>query len=124
MCVMQAYANSLVDYHLIMDLVPTLACAFFAGKLPATLSAGQAAILLSLGLQQNDISKVEEALNLPVQQLLALFNKVQAIKHSLYWICCCCCHQHCMRVCPSVSGSAGMIFVIIFVHAMHLMAPP
>ena len=73
---MQAYANSLVDYHLIMDLVPTLAIAYFAGKLPATLSAGQAAIMLSMGLQQNDITEVEKALKLPAQQLLALFNKV------------------------------------------------
>ena len=74
--VAQAYSNSLVDYHLIMDLVPSLASAYFAGKLPATLSAGQAAILLSLGLQQKDVSLVEKALNLPAAQLLALFNKV------------------------------------------------
>ena len=79
----QAYANSLVDYHLIMDLVPTLAFAFFVRTLPATLSAGQAAILLSLGLQQNDISVVERAMNLPASQLLALFNKV-----SIDVVCC------------------------------------
>lgn len=72
----QAYANNLVDYHLVMDLVPSLAFAFFKRSLPATLSAGQAAILLSLGLQQSDVSTVEKALNLPMQQVLALFNKV------------------------------------------------
>lgn len=73
----QAYANNLVDYHLIMDLLPVLAYAFFAGRLPASLSAGQAAILLSLGLQQNDVSVVEQSLNLPAQQVLALFCKVR-----------------------------------------------
>lgn len=54
----QAYANNLVDHHLIQDLIPPLARAYFAGRVPATLSYTQAAILLSVGLQQHDISKV------------------------------------------------------------------
>lgn len=61
---------------MIMDLVAPLARAFFAGTLPVTLSHGQAAILLCLGLQQIDLTAVETALNLPSNQILALFNKV------------------------------------------------
>lgn len=61
---------------MIMDLVSPLARAFFTGTLPVTLSHGQAAILLCLGLQQIDLTGVEAALNLPSNQILALFNKV------------------------------------------------
>ncbi|KAK9785019.1 hypothetical protein WJX73_005784 [Symbiochloris irregularis] len=78
---LQAYANSLVDYHLIMDLTPPLTRSFFAGKLPVTLSAGQAAILLCLGLQQNAVDVVARALGLPGQQVLALFNKAMRKIH-------------------------------------------
>ena len=80
----QAYANNLVDYHLIMDLVPSLAAAFFAGSIPVTLSAGQAAILLCLGLQHTNVAMVEQALGLPGQQVLALFNKVGWLASSLH----------------------------------------
>lgn len=73
---LQAYSNSLVDHHMVLDLLPSLARAYFCHHLPASLSYGQAAILLSLGLQQNDISALQDALNLPPNQVLALFNKV------------------------------------------------
>ena len=55
---LQAYANSLVDHHLILDLVPPLAANYFAGRLPAPLSYSQAAILAAVGLQQHEIGKV------------------------------------------------------------------
>lgn len=78
-----AYASNLVDHHLILDLVPTLSRAYFEGKLPATLSYGQAAILLMLGLQFQQIGDVEIALGLPGSQALALFNKTMRKLHSL-----------------------------------------
>ncbi len=72
----QAYANQMVDHHLILDLLPPLARAYFARRLPASLSFGQAAILAALGLQQRDLDDVGAALGLPANQVLALFNKV------------------------------------------------
>lgn len=72
---LQAYSNNLVDHHMILDLVAPLARAYFVGRLPATLSYGQAAILLCLGLQMKDVTAVEQALDLPSNQVLALFNK-------------------------------------------------
>ncbi|KAG1681159.1 hypothetical protein FOA52_015602 [Chlamydomonas sp. UWO 241] len=38
---LQAYSNNLVDFHMILDLLPTLAAAYFKRKLPATLSYAQ-----------------------------------------------------------------------------------
>lgn len=73
---MQAYSNNLVDYHMVMDLLPPLVHAYLAGKVPCSLSYGQAAIFLCLALQQKDLDKVEDVLGLPSNQILALFNKV------------------------------------------------
>ena len=75
-CCQQAYSNNLVDHHLILDLLPFLVRAFFAGRLPAPMSYGQAAILACLGLQQREVSDCEKGLKLPASQVLALFNKV------------------------------------------------
>jgi Possible tRNA binding domain len=41
---MQAYCNNVVDHHMILDLAPSLAAAFFRGALPATQTPGQAAV--------------------------------------------------------------------------------
>ncbi|KAL3153398.1 hypothetical protein ABBQ38_011736 [Trebouxia sp. C0009 RCD-2024] len=72
---LQAYSNNLVDHHIILDLLPALAQAYFSRHIPANLSYLQAAILLSLGLQQNDISSLGATIQLPPNQALALFNK-------------------------------------------------
>ena len=67
-----------MDHHIILDLLPSLAQAYFSQHIPVNLSYLQAAILLSLGLQQNEISTLEPAIQLPANQALALFNKVCA----------------------------------------------
>lgn len=72
---LESYANNLVDYHLILDLVSTISRLYFLERLPSSLSYGQAAILLCLGLQHQSISYVEAQLKLPRNQVLALFNK-------------------------------------------------
>ncbi len=66
---LQAYSSNLVDYHLILDLLPNLARLYLSGQLPATLSYGQAAILLCLGLQLREVSEVEKDLGLPSNQV-------------------------------------------------------
>lgn len=80
---LQAYSSNLVDHHMVLDLVPALAHAYFEGKLPTTLSYGQAALLLTIGLQQCSISKLESVLELPGSQALALFNKTIRKLHAL-----------------------------------------
>jgi|TARA_B100000683_G_scaffold229159_1_gene229483 N-acetyltransferase 10 len=71
----QKYSNALVDHHLIGDLVPPLARAYFAKRIPVTLSYTQAVILLILGLQLKTIDDAMKSLELPGQQIMALFNK-------------------------------------------------
>jgi len=72
---LSAYCGGLVDHHLVRDIVPPLARAFFAQRLPASLSHAQAALLAVIGLQQRELEDAEKALNLPAAQALALFNK-------------------------------------------------
>lgn len=71
----QAYCNNIVDHHLVLDLAPSLARAFFTRTLRVTQSAAQAAILVVVGLQGRDVSAAAEALHLPSSQVLALFMK-------------------------------------------------
>jgi N-acetyltransferase 10 len=47
---LEAYAKSMVDYHLILDLIPRISLLYFTYKLPITLSALQTTILLCVGL--------------------------------------------------------------------------
>eukprot|EP01017_Pseudomicrothorax_dubius_P004187 TRINITY_DN10786_c0_g2_i1.p1 TRINITY_DN10786_c0_g2~~TRINITY_DN10786_c0_g2_i1.p1 ORF type:complete len:405 (-),score=159.46 TRINITY_DN10786_c0_g2_i1:521-1735(-) len=74
---LEAYSKNMADYRLIADLLPSLARLFFLHRLPGSfrLSYAQAAALLGMGLQHKAVEKVAEALNMPVSQLLALFNK-------------------------------------------------
>jgi N-acetyltransferase 10 len=72
---MQAYCNNLVDHHMILDLAPSLAHAFFSRLLKVPQSAAQAAVLVVVGLQQRELSAAQQALNLPSNQVLALFVK-------------------------------------------------
>ena len=55
---LEGYSNNLVDYHVIMDMMPNIAKLFFLNKTPFNLSAGQAAILLGLGLQHKTIDDI------------------------------------------------------------------
>ena len=77
------YASNLLDYHVIVDLLPGIAAAYFRARLPVSLSYVQAAILVALGLQRRTIDDVEDELGLPVSQALALFNKAIRKIHTL-----------------------------------------
>ncbi|KYM92383.1 N-acetyltransferase 10 [Atta colombica] len=74
---LQMYSNNMADYHLIMDLVPSLARLYFLNMMGDThFSAVQSAVLLGLGLQHKTVDKLAEELNLPSSQLLGLFNRI------------------------------------------------
>lgn len=82
----ESYAKSRVDHHVITDLVPVVAMAFFQGRFSQdfTLSSIQQAVLLAIGLQKKDIDVVSAELNLPVNQGLAMFAKTMR-KVAAYW---------------------------------------
>jgi N-acetyltransferase 10 len=75
---LESYANNMLDYHVILDLVPKLSNLYFTSRLdPAVSLTGiQKSILLAVGLQHKDLSILETELSLPSSQLLAMFIKI------------------------------------------------
>ncbi|KAJ1966346.1 N-acetyltransferase 10 [Dipsacomyces acuminosporus] len=75
---LESYANNLLDYHVVLDLLPAIAQRYFDSRFGAgvSLSGVQACILLGLGLQRKSVDSVEKELNLPSRQILALFTKI------------------------------------------------
>ncbi|MCJ1284998.1 killer toxin resistant protein [Xylographa opegraphella] len=75
---LDSYANNMLDYHVILDMIPTIAILYFSGRLKTAikLSGVQSAILLAIGLQRKVLEDVEKELGLQASQLLAMFVKV------------------------------------------------
>ncbi|KAK9701707.1 Helicase [Popillia japonica] len=74
---LEMYSNNLVDYHLIVDLMPALARIFFLNQMgDVHMSAVQSAILLGIGLQHKTVDTLATELDLPSSQLLGLFNRL------------------------------------------------
>ncbi|PSN69766.1 N-acetyltransferas-like protein [Corynespora cassiicola Philippines] len=75
---LDSYANNMLDYHVILDLLPSIAELYFTGRLKSQvkMSGAQTALLVAIGLQRKEFSDVEKELNLSSSQLLAMFVKV------------------------------------------------
>lgn len=75
---LDSYANNMLDYHVILDMIPTIASLYFSGRLgPAvSLTGVQSSMLLAIGLQRKVLEDIEKEHNLPVSQLLAMFVKI------------------------------------------------
>lgn len=78
---LDSYANNMLDHHVILDLIPSIATFYFTGRLrqepvSVNLSSVQQSILLAIGLQRKDISDVESELGLQSSQVLAMFVKI------------------------------------------------
>jgi len=72
---LDSYARNLVDYHFIMDLLPSLAQLYFQGKFSFSLPHIESSILLAFGLQHKSTDRIVEELSYPANQVLAFFNK-------------------------------------------------
>lgn len=72
---LESYAKNLVDYHMVLDLVPTVAKLFFLGRFTLSLSYTQCSLLMAIGLQHKSVTDVEKEMNLASNQVLALFNR-------------------------------------------------
>ncbi|XP_072290622.1 RNA cytidine acetyltransferase [Eucyclogobius newberryi] len=74
---LELYSRSMVDYHLIMDLIPAVARMFFLRQLgDLNVSAAQSALLLGIGLQHRSVEQLEKEIDLPSSQLMGLFNRL------------------------------------------------
>ncbi|KAI0287271.1 GNAT acetyltransferase 2-domain-containing protein [Russula brevipes] len=75
---LESYAQNLLDYHVILDLLPTVAMLYFEKRLgeELRLSVIQSGMLLGMGLQRKSVEELETELQLPVSQALALFVKL------------------------------------------------
>ncbi|XP_043690354.1 RNA cytidine acetyltransferase 1 [Telopea speciosissima] len=78
---LEAYTNNLVDFHMILDLLPLVAHQYFQEKLPVTLSYAQASVLLCMGLQSQNVTYLEGQMKLERQQILSLFIKAMKKLH-------------------------------------------
>lgn len=65
----------MLDYHVIIDLLPLIADLYFSDRTQVSLSGVQRAILLAIGLQRKAIDDLEKELSLPAAQVLAMFIK-------------------------------------------------
>lgn len=75
---LESYANNVLDYHVILDLVPMLATLYFTGRLQKdiNLNGVQKAILLALGLQRKEVEVISAELpSISTSQVLAMFMK-------------------------------------------------
>jgi len=73
---LEQYGRNLVEYGLVLDIVPALALLFLGRRMPEVrLSHLQCAILVALGCQHRTIDDIAADLGAPASQLLALFNK-------------------------------------------------
>jgi N-acetyltransferase 10 len=77
---LDSYANNMLDYHVILDLMPTIAQLYFTGRIKnengVKMSGVQQALLCAIGLQRKVLEDVEKELGLQMSQLLAMFVKV------------------------------------------------
>ena len=75
---LDSYANNMLDYHVIIDLIPSISFLYFTHRLtpPVSLTGIQSSILLAIGLQKKTFDDIEKELGVAVSQLLAMFVKI------------------------------------------------
>ena len=74
---LEKFAEQMVDHHLILDLLPSLATLYFSRRLSAvTLSRVQESILLGIGLQHKTLDELEKELRIGSSQLHGIFIKI------------------------------------------------
>ena len=74
---LKSYADALTDYHIILDLVPTISSLYFKGKMNLSLSPLQCSILISLGLQFKNVDQTTLLFpELQSNQIMGIFKKI------------------------------------------------
>lgn len=71
------YANNVLDYHVILDLMPRISEPYFRGRLNSVQLTGvQRAMLLAVALQRKDFDGIATDLPIPTSQALAMLIKI------------------------------------------------
>jgi len=82
---LESYANSLVDYHLIIDLFPILAKQYFTNRFPKSfaLTPGQSLFLIGLGHQHKSVDDIAKELSIEASQVMSYLQKIirKIVKH-------------------------------------------
>ncbi|KAK4550348.1 killer toxin resistant protein [Oleoguttula mirabilis] len=77
---LDSYADNMLDYHVILDLMPSIAQLYFTGRMKndngVKLSGVQQSLLCGIGLQRKAMEDVEKEVGLQTSQLLAMFVKI------------------------------------------------
>ena len=74
---LELYGRNLCDHHLVTDLIPSIARLYFTSRFGSefSLSSVQAALLCGIGVQNREVDSLTSELGLPLNQVLAMFNK-------------------------------------------------
>ncbi|KAK5124243.1 hypothetical protein LTR85_001946 [Meristemomyces frigidus] len=77
---LDSYADNMLDYHVILDLMPSIAQLYFTGRMRNEngfkLSGVQQSLLCGIGLQRKTLEDVEKEVGIQTSQLLAMFVKI------------------------------------------------
>lgn len=73
---LEAFCKKLIDYHLILDLLPGIALLYFEGFLALGFSKLQKTILMALALQRKPFESIHKEMDFPSSQVVLLFNKM------------------------------------------------
>lgn len=75
---LEAYANNMLDYRVVLDLVPIVASLYFNGRFTSSikLTGIQQCLLLGIGLQHKSFDVLSQEIGQPPSQLLGLFIKI------------------------------------------------
>ena len=72
---LEQYSKNMVDFHLILDIVPTISKLFFNQIIfkpgVVNLSFTQAAILIGMGLQYKKVEQISRELNLQIELIMS-----------------------------------------------------
>ncbi|KAH3764048.1 putative tRNA binding domain [Pelomyxa schiedti] len=66
----------LVDYHIVVDLMPRIGYLVFTHKVDLNFLPSQLALLCGMSLQHRTLESIAEELKLEVNQVMSMFNKI------------------------------------------------
>lgn len=75
---LESYADNMLDYHVILDMVPLIATLHFTGRVKniVSISPIQSAVLMAIGLQRKTLDGLEKELGISNAQVLSMFQKI------------------------------------------------